>query len=172
MGATTTTTGSTRVCYQDSTTAINVIATTNAFDTGKYIGTNYVIPAGQARANTPIAVLGISDGASWSQVCLVSVCKPGLTLHLFNPITADPYSVFLSEKCLERVGLHTSNWLPRRYQLCVTNEGFAGVPDSQLLYVVESSGIVRIRFVSAGVPDTFSEAVLSGSEWSLAPLTI
>lgn len=64
MGATTTTTGSTRVCYQDSTTAINVIATTNAFDTGKYIGTNYVIPAGQARANTPIAVLGISDGAS------------------------------------------------------------------------------------------------------------
>lgn len=54
----------------------------------------------------------------------------------------------------------------------MTNEGFAGVPDSQLLYVVESSGIVRIRIVSAGVPDTFSEAVLSGSEWSLAPLTI
>lgn len=54
---------------------------------------------------------------------------------------------------------------------CVTSEGFLVTANSQMLYAIETSTKVRVGFVSAGSPNTVSEAVSSGNGWSVASLT-
>ncbi|KAF8829886.1 hypothetical protein HHX47_DHR2000262 [Lentinula edodes] len=135
--------GDTRLYYQDQHNgSIIEMVISNAFTIGVFEESAVLVPSSQVRSNSPVAVSLVADGDTFIQYYWDDVLG----------IQGGP-------NCLT----------------CVTNKGFVGVAGSQMLYAMASSATspptLRVGFVSAGAPNTISEAVNTGSGWSVASLS-
>ncbi|KAJ3897668.1 hypothetical protein F5879DRAFT_995696 [Lentinula edodes] len=158
MGAVQIPDGGTRVYYQEDSGSIIEMVITNAFTmSGVYKESTVLVPASQVRSNSPVAVsLPVADGDTFLQV------------HTFFFSPENVLSQYYWDSVLGIQG--GANCLT-----CVTSEGFVGVAGSQMLYAIASSATspptLRVGFVSAGSPNTISEAVNTGGAWSVASLS-
>ncbi|KAE9391585.1 hypothetical protein BT96DRAFT_1024021 [Gymnopus androsaceus JB14] len=148
--------GATWFFYQDtSNNSIIAVHTSNTLTAGgTFLSEELYVPGSEVRSNSPIAVSGVvnSAGTSWTEI------------HVFF---YSPENVLSEFYFTAGVGLQGGPTCTT----CVTNEGFLGAPDSQMLYALETDEEVRVGFVSAGAPDTVSEAANSGNGWTVASLT-
>ncbi|KIK57523.1 hypothetical protein GYMLUDRAFT_46093 [Collybiopsis luxurians FD-317 M1] len=160
MAAMAVSSGSTGIYYQNSTTGdIIAVGVTNAFTEGGQVWSfGTAVPSSEVRSNSPIAVAAITSGTTNVETRVVFVSPHNvLSEYIYTDATG------------QWQGGPTCN-------TCITSDGFAVVPDSEMLYVLvteASAGATptwRIGFVSAGAPGTISEAVNTGSGWSVAPL--
>ncbi|KAJ3773053.1 hypothetical protein FB446DRAFT_845111 [Lentinula raphanica] len=149
--------GDTRLYYQDRNNgSIIEVVISNAFTIGQYEASLVLAPFSEVRSNSPVAVSLVADGDTFLQVHTFFFSKENI----------------LSEYYWETgIGIQGG----ADCSTCVTSKGFVGVADSQMLYAMASSATspptLRVGFVSAGSPDTISEAVNTGSGWSVASLT-
>ncbi|KAJ3932647.1 MAG: hypothetical protein NXY57DRAFT_96388 [Lentinula lateritia] len=149
--------GDTRLYYQDQHNgSIIEMVISNAFTIGVFEESAVLVPASQVRSNSPVAVSLVADGDTFVQV------------HTFFFSPENVLSQYYWDDVLGIQG--GANCLT-----CVTNKGFVGVAGSQMLYAMASSATspptLRVGFVSAGAPNTISEAVNTGSGWSVASLS-
>ncbi|KIK57543.1 hypothetical protein GYMLUDRAFT_172673 [Collybiopsis luxurians FD-317 M1] len=161
MAAVAVSTGAAAIYYQNSTTGdITGVGVTNAFTEGGQVWTFApLVPSSEVRSNSPIASAALTSGTINVETHLVFVSPQNvLSEYIYKQATN------------EWQGGPTCN-------TCITSEGFAVVPDSEMLYVLvteASAGATptwRIGFISAGAPGTISEAVNTGNGWSVAPLS-
>ncbi|KAE9394680.1 hypothetical protein BT96DRAFT_923360 [Gymnopus androsaceus JB14] len=148
--------GATWFFYQDtSNNSIIAVHISNALAAGGTLVSEQIfVPGSEVRSYSPIAVSGAVDsaGTGWQEI------------HVFF---YSPDNVLSEYYNIHEVGVQGGPTCTT----CVTNEGFVGAPDSQMLYTIETDTEVRVGFVSAGAPDTVSEAANSGNGWSVASLT-
>ncbi|KAJ3787906.1 hypothetical protein GGU11DRAFT_760537 [Lentinula aff. detonsa] len=149
--------GDTRLYYQDRNNgSIIEVVISNAFTIGVYETSLVLVPSSQVRSNSPVAVSLVADGDTFLQV------------HTF---------FFSPENVLSQYYWETGVGIQGGADCltCVTSKGFVGVAGSQMLYAMASSATspptLRVGFVSAGSPNTISEAVNTGSGWSVASLS-
>ncbi|KAJ3827224.1 hypothetical protein EV361DRAFT_949124 [Lentinula raphanica] len=157
MGAVETPSGNTRVYYQDSTNgSIVQLVISNALTEGGYVISNTWVPSKQVRYGSPVAVSTIPNGDAHYEEIHVFFFSPDNVLSEYYWKGNGPVG---GPSCSD----------------CVTNSGFVGVEGSQMLYALASSDTspptLRVGFVSAGSPNTISEAVNTNGEWSVASLT-
>ncbi|KAE9408954.1 hypothetical protein BT96DRAFT_970411 [Gymnopus androsaceus JB14] len=104
-----------------------------------------IVPADEVRQNSPIAVSLLSNAAGFEQYIWEAEVTGGFQ---GGPTCTD----------------------------CVTNKGFVGAAGSQMLYALATSGtsppVIRYGFVlDSGDSNTISEAINTGSGWTVATLT-
>ncbi|KIK53861.1 hypothetical protein GYMLUDRAFT_63521 [Collybiopsis luxurians FD-317 M1] len=154
MGAVTLANGDTRLYYQDTNSgSIIETAISNAFNVGKLYGSSVWVPSAEVRHNSPIAVsLVTSSAGAYIQV------------HIFF---FSPDNVLGEYYWDDVLGIQGGP----ECETCLTSKGFLGEPGSQMLYALATPSALRVGFVSAGTPNTVSEAINTGSGWSVASLT-
>ncbi|KAJ4477483.1 hypothetical protein J3R30DRAFT_224395 [Lentinula aciculospora] len=156
MGAVQLPDGNTRVYYQDGNNgSIVQLVISDAFNVGNFKSSNVWVPSSQVRENSPVAVSLVANGNTFVQI------------HVFFFSRENILSEYYWKGNGPQGGAGCSD--------CVTSKGFVGVADSQMLYAMASSATspptLRVGFVSAGAPNTISEAVNDGSGWSVASLS-
>jgi len=160
MGAVSLSDGNTRVYYQDATNGTIIqLVISNDFEIGVWENSALIVPADEVRQNSPIAVSLLSNAAGFEQI----------RLGFFSPDNV------LSEYIWEAEVTGGFQGGPTCTD-CVTNKGFVGAAGSQMLYALETSGtsppVIRYGFVlDSGDSNTISEAVNTGSGWTVATLT-
>ncbi|KAJ7198204.1 hypothetical protein C8J57DRAFT_1105276, partial [Mycena rebaudengoi] len=152
--------GDTRIYYQEADNSIGAVAVTGPFTTGRIEGSplgHIVVPAEQVLPGTPIATAVLGD--QWALV------------HLFFVSPAHVLSEWIweAQKGAWRGGPTCSD--------CITVNGFTVQPGSQVLFATAnnspwSPALLRVAFVSAGAPNTLSEASFTTERgWQLAQLS-
>jgi hypothetical protein len=161
MGSVATSSGDTRIFYQDASDsstngAILQIAVTNDFATGSFEAEGLVVPADEVRQNSPVAVSYLS-GDEYEEIHVA----------FFSPDN------ILSEYYYTAgIGFQGG----ANCTTCVTSKGFVGAAGSQMLYALATTGtsppILRFGFVAdSGDSNTISEAINDGSGWIVSTLT-
>ena len=159
--------------YQVSSGAIVGVTATGPFENSSSITSapfTRVAP-GQALFGTPIATCYSSTAGATEytnvRACeTVNGCSSIFQLHVFYFAPDNLLSEF---SWTPSTGLQSGSGCTS----CVQQAGFFGVNGSQVLYAYENSpaGTVRVGFISAGSPQTLSEAVQSpNAAWSLTTL--
>ncbi|KAE9397543.1 hypothetical protein BT96DRAFT_823104 [Gymnopus androsaceus JB14] len=154
MGSVALSTGDTRIYYQNATDgSIIQLTVTNDFELGVLTSSAVIVPGAEVRSNSPVAVSTLENDFEQIHVAFFS-----------------PDNV-LSEYYFETgVGFQGGP----NCTTCVTNKGFVGAAGSQMLYALATSSppVLRIGFVlDSGDSSTLSEAINSGSGWTVATLT-
>ncbi|KIK53859.1 hypothetical protein GYMLUDRAFT_77357 [Collybiopsis luxurians FD-317 M1] len=153
MGGVMLSSGDTRLYYYDTNNgSIIELVVNNAFTVGRFITSGQPVPSAEVRHNSPVAVTLVTNRAVYIQV------------HTFF---FSPDNVLSQYYYDDELGIQGG---PDR-TTCVTSKGFVGEPGNQMLYALADSTAIRVGFVSAGPPNTISEAVYTGSGWSLASLS-
>ncbi|KIK53863.1 hypothetical protein GYMLUDRAFT_250044 [Collybiopsis luxurians FD-317 M1] len=153
MGAITLANGDTRMYYQDANNgSIIEAAISNAFNVGHFEASQVLVPSAEVRHNSPIAVSVETVNGEYAQT----------HTFFFSPDNV------LSEYFWDDVSGTQGG---PNCEPCITSKGFVGEPGNQMLYALAYPGVLRVGFVSAGTPNTVSEAINTGSGWSVASLT-
>ncbi|KIK57500.1 hypothetical protein GYMLUDRAFT_46077 [Collybiopsis luxurians FD-317 M1] len=157
MAALTITGGETRIYYRNTTTTgITALSVSNAFNSGHFESSIPLVPAAEVRSTSPVAAAAIGD--PWTEI------------HLFFISPTNILSEYIWTAS-------TNSWQGGvSCGPCLTGDQFVTSSTSSMLYALvntDSSGSPtwRVGFVSAGVSNTISEVVNSGSGWTLAPLS-
>ncbi|KIK53860.1 hypothetical protein GYMLUDRAFT_178322 [Collybiopsis luxurians FD-317 M1] len=140
--------------YQDANNgSIIETAISNAFNVGRFEASLVLVPSAEVRHNSPIAVSLVTTSAgAYAQV------------HTFFFSPDNVLSEYYWDDVLGIQG-------GPNCETCITSKGFVGEPGNQMLYALATAGTLRVGFVSAGTPNTVSEAVKTGSGWSVSSLT-
>jgi len=148
----------TRLVYQDSTGAIAQYGVVNGpFTTGQtQFSNSTLVPASEAiLRGTPIALTAIGNADQGFHVYFLS---PSRTLREYKWTAGVGGRYGSGTQCPE----------------CIDNMGYSVTTGSDYLYALEnpSTNVLRVGFVSPGVPGTLCEAVKvnDASPWQLAPL--
>ncbi|KAJ3730943.1 hypothetical protein DFJ43DRAFT_1189649 [Lentinula guzmanii] len=157
MGAVALPDGNTRVYYQDSNNgSIIQLVISNALTEGGYRSSNVWVPPSEVRYNTPVAASLVQSTNDDSD-----------QIHVFFFSPDNILSEYYWKGDGHQGGPDCSD--------CVTGSGYVGVEGSQMLYALASSATspptLRVGFISAGSPNTITEAVKTTGGWSLASLT-
>ena len=159
--------------YQVSSGAIVGVEVSGPFETSSSTTSAPFtrISPGQALFGTPIATCSSSTAGATEYTNVrayetVNGCSSILQLHVFY---FDPENLLSEFTWTPSIGWQNGSACTN----CVQQAGFFGVNGSQVLYAYENSpaGTVRVGFISAGSPQTLSEAVQSpNAAWSLTTL--
>ncbi|KAJ7899745.1 hypothetical protein B0H13DRAFT_1718066 [Mycena leptocephala] len=123
--------------------------------TGIHVATTPIVPGNEALLGTPIAtVVNLDSSGTISEI----------RLYFFSP------DHVLSEYIEDSSGVRGGPFCTD----CITTLRFGVEPGSTALYALRdnaASGIIRVGFISAGAPTTFSEAVFTTQGgWQLGQL--
>ncbi|KIK66792.1 hypothetical protein GYMLUDRAFT_239021 [Collybiopsis luxurians FD-317 M1] len=156
MDALTLSSGETQIYYQNSTTrGITLLSVSNAFNSGHFQSSIPLVPSGEVRGTSPIAVAAIGD--PWTEI------------HVFFVSSLNVLSEYIWTSS-------TNVWQGGpSCSVCLTSDGYLASASSNMLYALAtttSTGTTwRVGFVSAGVSNTITEVINTGSGWILAPLS-
>ncbi|KAJ6553269.1 hypothetical protein B0H19DRAFT_1263669 [Mycena capillaripes] len=150
--------GDTRVYYQHADNSIGELSVTGPFVGGSVYNNISLISADQVLAGTPISCALLS-GDDWDE------------LHIFFISPAHILSEWIWSAMLNswRGGLTCID--------CITVNAFVVQPGSQILYATSNNtprgpALFRIAFISAGAPNTLSEASFTTARgWQLDQLS-
>ncbi|KAJ7107495.1 hypothetical protein C8R44DRAFT_885490 [Mycena epipterygia] len=150
--------GDTRLFFQNPDNSIQQLDLNSPFNGGGHFQNSAVlVPANEVLANTPIAAVTI-NGTDLQEI------------HLFFVSPSNVLSEYIWTTS-------SSNWHGGpSCTTCITTIGFVVQPGSKVLYVMANDAVgspatLRVGFVSAGAPGTFSEADFSPAKgWQLAQL--
>ncbi|KAF5383961.1 hypothetical protein D9757_007358 [Collybiopsis confluens] len=157
MDALTSSTGETRVYYQNSTTrGITALSVTNAFNVGHFETSIPLVPSGEVRQSVPSPIAVASIGDPWTEI------------HVFFVSPTNILSEYIWTAS-------TNTWQGGpSCTACLTSDGYIVSTSSNMLYALATTTSTcttwRVGFVSAGVSNTITEVVNTGSGWILAPL--
>ncbi|KIK66791.1 hypothetical protein GYMLUDRAFT_82159 [Collybiopsis luxurians FD-317 M1] len=156
MDALTLSSGETQIYYQNSTTrGITLLSVSNVFNSGHFQSSIPLAPSSEVRQTSPIAVAAIGD--PWTEI------------HVFfvSPLNVLSEYIWTSSTNAWQGGPSCS--------ACLTSDGYLASASSNMLYALVTATSTcttwRVGFVSAGVSNTITEVINTGSGWILAPLS-
>ncbi|KAJ7256735.1 hypothetical protein C8J57DRAFT_1517369 [Mycena rebaudengoi] len=147
--------GDTRIYYQNADNSIQAIAISGPFTTGALYISVVIVPTNQVQPNTLIAAAMRGDDFEEVHVFFISPLRI-LSEYIFTV---------------------TTNWRggPNCTD-CIDASQFVVQPGNRVLYAMENSAVggqknLRVGFVSAGAPNTLTEAVYDPVQgWRLAQM--
>ncbi|KAJ7196388.1 hypothetical protein GGX14DRAFT_574960 [Mycena pura] len=161
--------GDTRIYYQNADGGIQATGISGPLTSGTFIFTQALVPASQVQGNTPIAAVTINEAAFQAVRFRVHLAHIGMQVHVFFVSPSNILSEYIfSEATGWRGGPSCTD--------CIDVQGFVVQSGNRVLYAManEEAGslaLLRVGFVSAGAPDTLSEADFDAQNgWRLAQM--
>ncbi|KAJ7633935.1 hypothetical protein B0H17DRAFT_1149855 [Mycena rosella] len=147
----------TRIYYQEPDNSIHVLLISGPFTTGRWFGSELVVPAAEVQFNTLIAAVTI-DGGDFTLAYLFFI-SPSNVLSGY-------------------IGTPAAGWVggPACTD-CITALNFVVQPGNRVLYAMGnddpgSPAVLRVGFISAGAPDTLTEIDYDPTNgWRIAVLS-